>query len=57
MKTSEHILKHPMPVRLDKKTITAIKKLAKREGGLAFSTMLRVLILEAIKSREAKKDV
>lgn len=50
---NEHILKTVIPVRLDKKTVSQVKKLAK-QAGLPFSTMLRMLILEAIKTKETE---
>lgn len=48
---SENRLKTVIPVRLDKKTVASVRKLCKQLG-LPFSTVLRVLILEGIKTRE-----
>ena len=49
-------LKVVVPIRLDKTTVLSVRRLCKNTG-LSFSTMLRVLILEAIKARRKKGDL
>lgn len=48
------IEKKIIPVRLDKPTVDKVKKLCK-ETKLPFSTMLRVLIIEALRLRDEGK--
>ena len=44
-------LKTVIPVRFDKKTIARVKKLSK-EIQIPFSTLIRVLVLEALRLRD-----
>lgn len=52
----EFLLKSVIPVRLDKKTVSQVEKLSK-QAKLPFSTMLRVLILEALEARLKPKRI